>query len=205
MKALWKIAGLAGMGALLANALPASAQVQANSQEVEAYAGALFGDDLSDLRLSGRKPKLDDDFAVGLRYGYNFTDTWGLDASVGYSPNKVTGLTGGDVDLNLTTLDIDGVYHFNRFGRVVPYVLAGVGYAFADLDRELTGTANGQPVALSDDDSFTLNAGVGAKFYATDHLLFRVEGRYRYLDKIVEHFDRSLNTFETTLGVGYQF
>ncbi|MEP7242870.1 MAG: hypothetical protein ABI885_04215 [Gammaproteobacteria bacterium] len=39
----------------------------------------------------------------------------------------------------------------------------------------------------------------------TDKLLFRLEGRYRYLDKVVDHFDHSLNTFETTLGVGYQF
>lgn len=205
MKTLLKIAGLAGLGTLLANALPASAGVQAKSQEVEAYAGALFGDDLTNLRLSGQRPKLDDDVTFGLRYGFNFTDAWGLDASLGYSPNKVTGLAGGDVDLNLTTLDIDGVYHFNQFGRVVPYVLAGVGYATADLDHDLLGTVNAQPVTLRDDDGFTLNAGLGAKFYATDHVLFRLEGRYRYLDKVVEHFDRSLNTFETTLGVGYQF
>jgi opacity protein-like surface antigen len=205
MKVLSKMAGLAGIGALLANALPASAQVQARSQEVEAYAGALFGDDLTDVRLSGQRPKLDDDVAFGLRYGFNLTDAWGLETSLGYSPNKVTGLAGGDVDLDLWTLDLDGVYHFNQFGRVVPYVLAGVGYASADLDRDLTGTVNAQPVTIRDDDGFTLNAGLGAKFFATDHLLFRLEGRYRYLDKVVEHFDHSLNTFETTLGVGYQF
>src|SRR5262245_22855939 len=205
MKALLKIAGLAGIGALLANAVPASAQVQAQSQEVEAYAGALFGDDLTDVRISGQRPKLDDDIAFGLRYGFNVTDAWGLEASLGYSPNKVTNLAGGDVDLNLWTLDLDGVYHFTQLGRVVPYVVAGVGYASADLDRDLVGTVNAQPVTIRDDDGFTLNAGLGAKFFATDHLLFRVEGRYRYLDKVVEHFDHSLNTFETTLGVGYQF
>ena len=205
MKTVLKIAGLAGIGALLAGALPASAQVKAKSQEVEAYAGALFGDDLTDVRISGQRPELDDDVAFGLRYGFNFTDAWGLDASLGYSPNKVTGLAGGDIDLNLTTLDLDGVYHFNQFGRVVPYVLAGVGYATANLDHDLVGTVNAQPVTIRDDDGFTLNAGLGAKLYATDHLLFRLEGRYRYLDKVVDHFDHSLNTFETTLGVGYQF
>src|SRR5689334_10180208 len=205
LKVLLKVTGLAAAGALLLNALPASAQVQAGSQEVEAYAGALFGDDLTDVRISGQQPKLDDDVTFGLRYGYNFTDAWGLEGSVGYSPNTVKGLAGGDVDLNLTTLDFDGVYHFNLGQRIEPYVLAGVGYAFADLDRDLLGTVNAQPVRIRDDDGFTLNAGIGAKFFATDHLLFRLEGRYRYLDKVVDRFDHSLNTVETTLGVGYQF
>jgi outer membrane beta-barrel protein len=205
MKVLWKVTGLAGLGALLLNALPAAAQVKAGSQEVEAYAGALFGDDLTDTRISGTKPKLDDDVTFGLRYGYNFTDAWGIEAALGYSPNKVTGLAGGDVDLDLWTFDVDAVYHFNQFGRFVPYVLAGAGYASADLDHDLIGTVNAQPVRIRDDDGFTLNAGIGAKYFATDHLLFRLEGRYRYLDKVVDRFDQSLNTFEATLGVGYQF
>jgi outer membrane beta-barrel protein len=205
MKVDWKVTGLAGLGALLLNTAPASAQVPAGSQEVDAYAGALFGDDVTNTQISGRTPKLDDKLTFGLRYGYNFTDAWGFDASLGYSPNKVTGLAGGDVDLDLTTLDLDAVYHFNPGGRIVPYVLAGAGYASASLDHALQGTVNAQPVTLRDDDGFTLNAGVGAKYFATDKLLLRLEGRYRYLDKVVDHFDHSLNTFETTLGVGYQF
>ncbi len=206
MKVDWKVLGLAGVGSLvLLNTAPASAQVKAGSQEVDAYAGELFGDDLTDERISGTKPKLDDAVTFGLRYGYNFTDAWGLEASLGYSPNKVKGLTGGDVDLDLTMLDLDAVYHFNLGNRFVPYVLAGVGYASANLDHDLQGSVNGQPVTIRDDSGFTLNAGVGVKYFATDNLYFRAEGRYRYLDKVVDHFDRSLNTVETTLGVGYQF
>jgi outer membrane beta-barrel protein len=157
------------------------------------------------VRLSGQQPKLDDKGTFGLRYGYNFTENWGIETSLGLSPTKVTNLTGGDVDLDLWTLDVDAVYHFNPAGRFVPYVLAGAGYASADLDRDLTGTVNATPVAIRDDNGFTLNAGVGAKYFATDNLVFRLEGRYRYLDKVVDRFDDSLNTFETTLGVGYQF
>jgi opacity protein-like surface antigen len=205
MKTVWQMTGLAALGAVALNALPAAAQVRARSQEAEVYAGALFGDDLTDTRISGRQPKLDDDVTFGLRYGYTFTDAWGIDAALGYSPNKATGLAGGDVDLDLTTFDVDAVYHFNPAGRIVPYVLAGAGYASANLDHALQGTVNAQPVTIRDDDGFTLNAGIGAKYFATEHLLFRLEGRYRYLDKVVDHFDHSLNTFETTLGVGYQF
>ena len=207
MKFEWKLMGLTGIGALtLLQAMPASAQVKARSQELDAYAGELFGDDLTDTRISGRKPKLDDDVTFGVRYGYNFTEAWGIEAALGYSPNKVKGLAGGDVDLDVTTLDLDGVYHFNPGGgRFVPYVLAGFGYASAHLNHDLQGIVNAQPVTIRDDSGFTTNAGAGVKYFATDALLFRLEARYRYLDKVVDHFDHSLNTFEATLGVGWQF
>jgi opacity protein-like surface antigen len=206
MQVDWKTMGLAGVAALaLLHAMPASAQVTARSQEVDVYAGELFGDDLTNTPVSGRKPKLDDHVTFGARYGYNFTEAWGLEASLGYNPSKATRVAGGDVDIHITTLDLDGVYHFHPLGRFVPYVLSGVGYASAHLDHDLPGTVNAQPVTIRDNDGFTLNAGLGAKYFATDRLLFRLEGRYRYLDKVVQHFDHSLNTFETTLSVGWQF
>ncbi len=49
------------------------------------------------------------------------------------------------------------------------------------------------------------NAGLGVRYQATDHLFLKAEGRYRYLDKVLDRFDDSLNTVETTLAVGYQF
>ena len=84
MKFEWKLMGLTGIGALtLLQAMPASAQVKARSQELDAYAGELFGDDLTDTRISGHKPKLDDDVTFGVRYGYNFTEAWGIEATLG--------------------------------------------------------------------------------------------------------------------------
>ena len=195
---------MTAVGLLAVQALPALAQ-QAGTQEVGAYAGALFGDDVTDRQISGQTPKLDDKITYGLRYGYNFTDSLGIEASLGRSPNAVKNLVGGDIDLDLTTLDLDAVWNFNNGTRFVPYVLAGVGYATADLDRNITGLVGAQPVSISDDDGFTLNAGVGAKYYFNDHFLLRAEARYRYLDKVVDRFDDSLNTVETTLGVGWRF
>ena len=46
---------------------------------------------------------------------------------------------------------------------------------------------------------------MGLKFLATDHVVIRAEGRYRYLDKVLNRFDDSSNTVETTLGVGWRF
>lgn len=204
MKNVKKLAGVAVLGVLALEAIPAVAQ-DAGKQEVSVYAGALFGDDVTDRAITGRTPKLDDSFTYGLRYGYNFTDQLGLELSLGESPSKVKGLTGGNVDLDLTTFDVDAVWKFRNSSPITPYAFAGVGYAIADLDHRILGTVGTTPVAINDDDGFTLNAGVGARYQATDHLFVRAEARYRYLDKVVDRFDDSLNTVETTLGVGYQF
>jgi outer membrane beta-barrel protein len=204
MKTMKRLVGLAAVGTLALQAMPALAQ-EAGTHEVHAYAGELFGDDVTDRAISGQTPELDDDITFGLRYGYHITDALGIEMSAGRTPTSVTNVAGGDIDLDLTTLDVDAVWSFRNGTRFYPYVLAGVGYATADLDRRIQGTVGAQPVSLADDEGFTLNAGLGAKYLLTDHLLLRAEARYRYLDKVVDRFDDSLNTVETTLGVGWQF
>ena len=204
MKMVKRLAGVVALGVVAVQAVPALAQ-DAGKQEVSVYAGALFGDDLTSQAISGRTPKLDDSFTYGLRYGYNFTDQFAIEASLGESPSKVKNVAGGDIDLDLTTFDVDAVWNFRNGTRFTPYAFAGVGYAIADLDRDILGTVGVTPVSIKDDDGFTLNAGLGARYQATDHLFLKAEARYRYLDKVVDRFDDSLNTVETTLGVGYQF
>jgi outer membrane beta-barrel protein len=204
MKMTKRLAGVAAVGTLALQALPAFAQ-QAGQQEVDVYAGALFGDDVTDRAISGQTPELDDDVTFGARYGYYFTDALGIELSAGHSPNSVKNVTGGDIDLDLTTIDVDAVWNIHNGTRVFPYVVAGVGYASADLDGRIQGTVGGQSVSVADDEGFTVNAGIGAKYFITDNFLIRAEARYRYLDKVVDRFDDSLNTVETTLGVGYRF
>jgi len=205
MKMEWKMAGLSAIAALAIHAAPASAQVHAGTQEVDVYGGELFGDKLTDREISGTSPELDDDVTYGLRYAYNLTDSLGLEVSLGNAASSATKLAGQDIDLDLTTLDFDAVWNFDTQSKLVPYVLAGAGYAKANLDRPITGTVNGQPVSLDDDEGFTLNAGVGAKYFVTDNVLLRLEARYRYVDAVVDRLDDSLNTVETTLGIGWQF
>lgn len=197
--------GLAAVGALMLATAPAMAQVEARSSEAHVYAGQLFGDDLTDTTISGQTPELDDDLAYGVRYGYNFNQSWGLELSLGHNPNSVTGLAGSDIDIDLSTVDLNAVWHFNPQSRFVPYVTAGAGYATADLDLPLQGTVNGQPVSIDDDSGFSLNAGVGAKYFVTDRFLIRFDARYRYLDAVLDSFAESPNTIETTLGVGWRF
>jgi outer membrane beta-barrel protein len=200
-----KVASLTVLAALAVSALPAYAQVQPRTSEVQVYVGDLIGDDLTDTAISGQTPELDDDITYGIRYGYNITQNWGVELSLGLTPTEVTNLSTADIDVDVTTLDLDAVYHFSTGNRFVPYLLAGVGYANADLDRPITGLAGGQQVSIRDDSGFTLNAGLGAKYFATDRLSIWAEGRYRYVDGLVDAFDDSLDTFEPRIGIGYAF
>src|SRR3954470_14174631 len=107
MKSQLKLLGLASLGAASLISAPAFAQVESRSQEVSAYAGQLFGDKLTDTPVSGQVPELDDDVTYGFRYAYNITPNLALEASVGETPSSVTRLAGGDIDLDLSTLDLD--------------------------------------------------------------------------------------------------
>jgi outer membrane beta-barrel protein len=205
MKTKWKMTGLAALGALAINAAPASAQVQDRTQEVHVYGGELFGDTLTDTAITGRKPELDDDVTYGIRYAYNFTDAWALELSAGNTSSTVTKLAGNDIDVDLSTIDVDAVWHFLPGSRFSPYLVGGAGYARADLDNPIVGTANGQAVRVDDDGGFTANAGIGAKYFVNNRFMIRLEARYRYVDKVLDRFDDSLSTVETTLGVGWQF
>lgn len=201
-----KAIAMATLVALAGHAVSALAEESEWNHEVHVYVGEMFGDDLTDRRVTGRVPELDDDVTLGLRYGYNFPAGWGLELSLGRANTSVTSLAGGDIDFNVTTFDVDGIYHFRPGRDFVPYVLAGVGYAEGDLDRALVGTTPGVgAVRIDDDGGFTFNAGVGAKWFLTDAVSVRLDLRYRYLDKVVDRFDDSLNTFETTVGVGFHF
>lgn len=205
MKKELGILGVATLGAFALHSAPAAAQAKANSQEVHVYAGELFGDDLTNRPVSGATPRLDDNAIYGARYDYYFTDVWGIELAAGYSPGRATRVASGNTNLDLTTVDVDAVWNFTPQARIVGYTVAGLGYAHAKLDHNLAGLVNQQFVSVTDDDSFTANAGIGAKFYATDNFIIRLEGRYRYLNKLVSPYDRNLNTVETTLGVGWRF
>jgi outer membrane beta-barrel protein len=203
MNTRWKMSGLAALGALAIYAAPASAQDR--TQEVHVYGGELFGDTLTDTAISGQKPELDDDVTYGIRYAYNFTDAWGIELSAGNTASSATKLAGQDIDLNLSTIDVDAVWHFLPGSKFSPYLVGGAGYARADLDNPILGTVNGQAVRVDDDGGFTANAGIGAKYFVNDRFMVRLEARYRYVDKVLDAFDDSLSTVETTLGVGWRF
>ena len=193
------------MAALALKSAPTVAQEQARSQSVEIFGGELFGDKLTDTPVSNRNPRLNDDALAGIRYNYNFTDMWGVQLSSGYSWSRASRVQFGENKLGLTTVDLDGVWNITPQFPFVAYVLAGAGYAWANLDTPITGEINGRPVALTDSNGFTANAGIGVKYYVSSNLYVDVLARYRYLDRLVSASNQHMNTTEATLGVGWRF
>jgi outer membrane beta-barrel protein len=193
------------VAALALQSAAAMAQEQARSQSVEIFGGELFGDKLTDAPVSGRNPRLNDDALAGIRYNYNFTDMWGVQLSSGYSWSRVSRVQFGENKLGLTTVDLDAVWNITSQFPFVAYVLAGAGYAWANLDRPITGEINGRPVAFTDSNGFTANAGIGVKYYVSSNLYVDVLARYRYLDRLVSASNQHMNTTETTLGIGWRF
>ena len=193
------------VAALALQSAPAAAQEQPRSQSVEIFGGELFGDKLTDTPLSGRNPRLNDDALAGIRYNYNITDMWGVQLSSGYSWSRASRVQFGENKLGLTTIDLDGVWNITPQFPLVAYVLAGAGYAWANLDRPIVGEINGHAVALTDSNGFTVNAGIGVKYYVSSNLYVDALARYRYLDRLVSDSNQHLNTTETTLGIGWRF
>ncbi len=196
---------LSALAALALQSAPAAGQEQAGAQSVEIYGGQMFGDDLTDVPVSGRTPRLNDNAVVGARYNYNFTDKWAIQLSAGYSPNRAARVASGRDDLGLTTVDLDAVWNITPQYPIVAYVLAGVGYAWANLDTPITGEINGRSGVLTQSNGFTANAGIGAKYYVTSNLYVDLLARYRYLNRLVSDSDQHLNTTETNLGIGWRF
>ncbi len=202
--------GLVALGVAALHGAPVAAQEHAGSQDIQIYAGEIFGDRLTETPLSGRSPLLDDDTAFGGRYTYDFTDQWGLQLSAGYSPSRTGHVLGGDSNLGLTTLDMDVLWNITPGftlddHSLVPYTEAGVGYAWSDLNHPLYGVTGTTPVVLMGSNGYTANVGLGAKYYMTDDFFVDFDARYRYLSRLINNDGQGLNTAETTLSLGYQF
>jgi outer membrane beta-barrel protein len=176
-----------------------------SSQEIQVYGGEIFGDRLTQRTISGSTPRFNDSATFGGRFTLNYTDTWGLQLSAGYSPGRAGHVRSGDSSLGIRTVDLDGVWNFTPGYKIVGYAVAGVGYAWADLDRAIQGSVGGLPVTLTDSNGYTANAGLGAKYYLTDNLFVDLDSRYRYFSKLVSNYGQGVNAVETTLGVGWRF
>jgi opacity protein-like surface antigen len=196
---------LAALAALALDGSPALAQERASTQSVQIYGGELFGDDLTKTSVSGRIPRLDDNITFGARYNYDLTNMWGIQLSAGYTPTRTSRVVSGNSELGLTAADLDAVFNITPDSPLVVYALAGVGYAWAHVSTPIVGQVHGGPETIRDNNDFTANAGLGAKYYATSNLFFDLEARYRYLNRLLNTSGQSLNTVETTVGVGWRF
>lgn len=115
---------------------------------------------------------------LGVKGGYEFNPYFRGEVTYDYNHDAVR-VSGKDHPSH--TIGTNGVVQY-KFGSIVPYAVAGVGYRYSELKNE--------PV-------FTV--GAGARYEVSKS--FEADLRYRY----VADFDRARETNILTAGINYKF
>lgn len=159
-KTVLVIAGLIG-GLYCTNAANAKELADAPRWYVSPGVGMMF--------FEGNQPT-DEGLNMVLRLGYDISDHWSAEIGGTWAPN-ITG--NGDSDANnrvdnqsFSGAFVDGLYHFNRFNRLDPYLSVGAGYVRA-TDR-----------VLNDGDEHSIGGprvGAGVMYHLSDNWSLRAD------------------------------
>jgi hypothetical protein len=163
----------------------ARAQALPGSIEIGGGGGRFYGGSFAKgtTRVFSQKVEIDDDIVKGFWLGAQLTRKWGIEVAVRRSTEDLvvpqSGVfpdepTAGTIDI--ATIELLALRSF-PYGHFVPYVALGGGITNLDInvpDRN-----------VRDVNRFGMAAALGAKFYATRWLGFRVDarGRATYLGK----------------------
>ena len=188
--------------ALVVSALPALAEVRQGSFELELYGGWY---DPGPSVLPGEP-------TFGGRFGYNATQSFFVQATLGYTNFETDVAAGGDsgtIQLDLLNLDFSFGYNFTEGGNVTPEIHAGFGGAFGSSggallinDPEVCGVA---PCTVTFDnvarDSFTLHGGLGVRIDLSDLIYLRPVIQARW----VSARDNGSWDAEYVVSLGFKF
>jgi OOP family OmpA-OmpF porin len=189
MKAMYRAALMVAAFVFL---LPLSArsEIKAGSFEVSPFGGYNLFENSQNLK---NRP------VFGGRLGYNFTRHFGIEGVVEFINSRVddraiTGAKEGQFrspmdKVRLIFYHIDAVYHFMPDGNFNPFVVAGFGGAHYSPE-------------ISTKDMAAFNVGVGAKYWVTDNIAFRVDLR-DYM--VTEIFEETCHNVGATVGITFAF
>lgn len=123
-----------------------------------------------DSKRSIQNPAL---FNLGL--GYDFTNSWSVEALVGMINSNTKGTPSRKTTGELYTLD--GVYHFNADHPFEPYVLAGIGMLNLDPNGNVS-SAN--PHGDDANNQANINGGLGLEYFVHPNIALRGDIRDIY-------------------------
>ena len=162
--------------------------------------------------FEGNQP-VDEGLNMVLRLGYDISDHWSAELGVSWAPNitsngqdwrddghrwlDANGQWRGDWDddgvkaQSIRGIFLDGLYHFNRYNRLDPYLTGGFGYYRAN-DRVF---CEGSEFSVSGP-----RVGLGVMYHLTDHWSLRADTRaFMALDQTCEFI------YTADAGVAYRF
>src|SRR5690606_26727186 len=72
---------------------------------------------------------VDDDWGIGVGYGYRFNNPWGVELSYTEVDTELSGI---NTDMKLKHWQLNGLYHFNIDSALKPFLMLGVGHMEGD-------------------------------------------------------------------------
>ena len=167
--------------------LTASAEIKAGSIEVSPFAGYNFFENGQNLENSP---------VFGGRLGYNFTNSFGIEATGEFMRSHVDDksktfskqgqFTSPTDGVNITMYHLDLLYHFMPESKFNPFITAGYGAAHYSPK-------------INDKNMSIVDFGVGAKYWIADNVALRADIR----DNMV--VDQQIHNVEATAGVVFAF
>jgi OOP family OmpA-OmpF porin len=172
---------LVALSAAVMLPLSASAEIKEGSFELDPFVGGIVHDGGENLRAAP---------VFGLRAGYNFTKSIGVEGAVDFYRARIRdrSLSPEDLsfgkpnsDVNTLLYHVDAIYHFMPDQKFVPFVVAGVGGAH--FDPNSTGVKN----------KLMADIGVGAKYWMTDNTAIRMDIRdVAYIGSLKQNMEATL-------------
>lgn len=169
------------MSALALGLIVGSASVTA--QDAADYSGFTISPMLGYYNFdTDRNVKDEYHYSIGL--GYQFNSPWAVEFV--YLGSQSERSRGGDFDIDLDQIRLDGLYHFNRDGNFQPYLAAGIG--------ESEYTRRGADAVETN-----LNFGGGAKYFLSPKLSMRGDVR------LISSLDEEQLDMAVSVGLHYAF
>lgn len=183
----------AGVLAALIFTLCMAGFVQAGQRESTIYISPMLG-----YHVFEGDQNTDDSISGGFSVGYNVSKRWAAELEVGYTPSETDQKNVSSEDLEIWSVGMNALYHFNPDGALVPYVLAGFGGMYFDAD------------GYEEDMDYMMNWGVGGKYFISEDTALRVDLRHVidfHSDRDWDHNgdDNIDNNLIATAGLYWQF
>lgn len=183
----WSSALALAAVAALGPAAPASAEVKADTGNIEVFLGWYVPeDDLHGENL--------DDVTYGVRGGFSFTKSFMLQFGLqSFSTDVDAALS--DVDIDQVMFDVSLGWVVNPEDKAVFMLYGGPGWSETDYDLVVPGLKD------ESDSSLSAHVGVAGLIQIGNRFYLRPDGRFRWIDG--DHVSGDRNDWEITLGFGW--
>jgi OOP family OmpA-OmpF porin len=125
-----------------------------------------------------------DEYLYSIGLGYQFNSPWAVELV--YLGSRTERSRGGDFDIDLDQIRLDGLYNFNRNGNFQPYLAAGIG------ESEYTRRS-------ADAVETNINFGGGAKYFLSPKLSMRGDVR------MISSLDEEQLDMAVSVGLHFAF